>query len=163
MTKRLEELRKAGKVAIATGNGSDDTPWINWGDQPNWVEAKCQRFFESKYGLCAEILVSACDNEIALEARGSGDNGEDYTVTVSPGLIVNLGLYSATLADKITTADVDKSFYIGFEGWEVSKKTKNRFRMFEVVPNPVDQLATAEIVEKVAKALDADIVNDLPF
>ena len=160
MTERLEELKKAGKQEIKTaGSGGANPPWVNWGDEPNWVEVKPQTFFESKYGLCAEMLVTTCHDEKALEARGTGEDGNDYTITVAPGLTVNMGLYSATLEGKISTADLGKSFYIGFEGWGESR-AKNRFRLFSVVPLSEEQ----SNVEKVAEALDAKVINDdLPF
>ena len=161
MTNRTDELRNAGmRESRSPGGEHGNTPWIKWGENYNWMDVKCQQFFESKYGLCGQLLVTACYDKEGLQANGTDDEGEEYTVIVEPEMTVNLGLYSATLEGKITTDDVDKSFHIAFEGWGEAK-SGNKFRMITVIPLETPETKTNS--EKVAEVLDAEIIDPLPF
>ena len=157
---RTEELRNAGQESQGLGGEKYiNLPWVKWGDDYNYIEGVCTKFFETKYGLCCEFQVDDVYKDSPLMATGTNQSNEKFEVQVLPGKAANLGLYAAALKGKITDQDVGQKFHVAFEQWAESKGG-NRFRSFAVIP-----MGEAKSnVEKVAEVLDAEVVDDgLPF
>ena len=126
---RTDDIRQQG--GKERGGMAGGSPFVKWGDDYVWLEGRIDGTFNTKYGLAATMMISAV-HDGGLIAAGKNEEGEDYTATVNPGELVNVGLASAALQGKIEEGDVGKSFHIAFEGWE-HPKGGNRYRVFAVI------------------------------
>mgnify|MGYP003131891647 FL=1 len=153
MIDRSEELRKQGYEIggqESEGGGSDNSGFVKWGENENAIEGVIETFFDVDGRQNCVMKVEKVFGDDPLMAK----NGTELT-EITSGMSVALGLSSATLKDKIPGTDVGETYHILFQKWAISKKTGNRFRLFNTFKIPKDK---AEPVK------DTPAVNDdLPF
>lgn len=149
---RTDELRQGGGRERA-GSGSDGShPFVKWGEDYAWLEGRLIDTWEGTYGLTGVMEITAT-GAAPLSAKGKNDDGNEYTVPVKVGDTVNVGFNHSSLQGKITADDKDKNWHIAFEGWQKSKSTGNRFRIFAVI----------ELTERATVPADDEPEDGLPF
>lgn len=129
---RTDELRKhGGRERAGSGTGGSH-PFVKWGEEYAWLEGRLIDTWEGQFGLTGVMEISAV-GAAPLSATGKDEDGKEFTVQVVAGETVNVGFNHSSLQGKITDEDEGKNWHIAFEGWQKSKSTGNRFRVFAVI------------------------------
>jgi len=129
---RTEELRQLGygdAMSPSEKGEYENTPFVDWGDSYNWLEGTIINFFDTKYGQCATLEVTATYDGAELVAKSRDHNGQEVRGFVVAGAKINVGLYSAALKGKIPAEKINHNYHIAFEGWGESK-AGNKYRIF---------------------------------
>ena len=110
---RTDDLRQGG-AQDRTGGGGSGAPFVKWQDDYAWVEGKLDKIWAGKYGDSATITVSGATS--GLVTKGKDEDGNVVMDYVRAGDVVNVGLNSSALEDRLSSDDVGENVHIAFEG-----------------------------------------------
>lgn len=128
---RTDDLRRDGAQERG-GSGGSGSPFVKWADDYAWVEGRLDKIWVGKYGDSATITVTGATPELAT--KGKDEDGNVVMAHVSAGDVVNVGLNSSALEDRLSEDDVGENVHIAFEGWQEPQGAGgNRYRLFTVL------------------------------
>jgi hypothetical protein len=135
-----QALRESG----AESSSRAQAPFVRFpakgDDREAYVQGTVMDVWKSDFGDVARILV---DKAAPGMTAVTGKDKDLKTYPVEAGMVVNVGLSPANLKDTISADRKGEVVCVYFEGWGVTKRTKQDFRKFDVLW-PKDSFTAAE-------------------